>query len=55
MSKGKCKFRRRFRDNANDTMFRVVVDANNTSSHGVQNDGKGYNKVLIQLSAEDEM
>ena len=55
MSEGKYKFRRRFRDDVNDTMFQVVVDANNTSAHGVQDDGKGYNEVLIQLSAKDEM
>ena len=34
-------------------MLQIVVDANNTSAHGVQDDGKGYNKVLIWLSAED--
>ena len=55
MSEGKYKFRRRFRDDANDTMFQVVVDVNDMSAHGVQDNGKGYNKGLIQLSAEDEM
>ena len=34
----------RFRDDAKDMMFRVVMDANNTSAHGVQDDGKGYNE-----------
>ena len=33
-----------FRDNARDTMFRVVMDANNTSAHGVHDDGEGYNE-----------
>ena len=47
MSGGKCEFRRRFRDDVNDTMFQVVVDANNMRAHAVQDDGKGYNKVLI--------
>ena len=36
-------------------MFQIVMDANNRSAHSVQDDGKGYNEVLIQLSAEDEM
>ena len=36
-------------------MFQVVVDANNMSAHAVQDDGKGYHKVLIWLSAEDKM
>ena len=36
-------------------MFQVVVDVNDMSAHCVQDDGKGYNKVLIQLSAEDKM
>ena len=53
VSKDKCKFRRRFRDDANDTMFWIVVDANDMSAHSVQDNGEGYNKVLIQLSAED--
>ena len=30
------------------------MDANDMSVHSVQDDGEGYNKVLIQLSAEDE-
>ena len=34
----------RFRNNAKDTMFRVVMDANNMSAHGVQGDGEGYNE-----------
>ena len=34
----------RFRYDAKDTMFRVVMDANNTSAHGVQDDGEGYNE-----------
>ena len=34
-------------DNVNDTMLQVVVDANNTSAHSVQDNGKGYNEVLI--------
>ena len=34
----------RFRDNAKDTMFRVVMDANNMSAHGVHDDGEGYNE-----------
>ena len=33
----------RFRDNAKDTMFQVVMDANNMSAHSVHNDGEGYN------------
>ena len=28
----------------NDMMFWIVMDANNMSAHGVQDDGKGYNK-----------
>ena len=36
-------------------MLQVIVDANDTSAHGVQDDGKGYNEVLIWLSAEDEL
>ena len=55
MSEGICEFRRRLRDNANDTMFRIVIDVNSMSAQGVQDDGKCYNKVLIRLSAEDEM
>ena len=47
MSKGKYEFRRRFRDDVNDMMFWVVVDANNMSAHGVQDDGEGYNELLI--------
>ena len=43
------------RDNGNDTMFQIVIDANSSSAHGVQDDGEGYNEVLIQLSAEDKM
>ena len=39
----------------NDMMFQIVMDANSTSEQGVQDDGKGYNEVLIRLSAEDEM
>ena len=31
------------------------MDVNNMSAHSVQDDGKGYNEVLIWLSAEDEM
>ena len=38
-----------------DSMLRIVMDVNNMSAHGVQDNGKGYNKVLIRLSAEDEM
>ena len=34
----------RFRDDAKDAMFWVVMDANNTSAHGVQDDGEGYNE-----------
>ena len=34
----------RFRDDAKDTMFRVVMDANNTSARGVHDDGGGYNE-----------
>ena len=34
----------RFRDNVKDTMFQVVMDANNTSAHIVQDEGKGYNE-----------
>ena len=34
----------RFRDDAKDTMFWVVMDANNTSAHSVQDDGEGYNE-----------
>ena len=36
-------------------MFQIVMDVNNTSVHGVQDDGEGYNEVLIQLPAEDKM
>ena len=39
----------------NDMMFQIVMDANSTSARGVQDDGKGYNEVLIWLSAEDEL
>ena len=39
----------------NDTLFWIVMDANSTSAQGVQDDGEGYNKVLIRLSAKDEM
>ena len=39
----------------NDTMFWIVMDANSTSAQGVQDNGKGYNEVLIWLSAEDKM
>ena len=55
MSKGKCEFRRGFRDDVKETRFQVVVNVNNTSAHSVQDNGEGYNKVLIQLLAEDEM
>ena len=30
-------------------------DVNDTSAHDVQHNGEGYNKVLIQLSAENKM
>ena len=30
-------------------------NVNNISAHDVQDNGEGYNKVLIQLSAEDKM
>ena len=36
-------------------MFQIVMDVNSTSSQGVQDDGEGYNEVLIWLSAKDEM
>ena len=39
----------------NDTMFRIVMDANTTSAQGVQDGGEVYNEVLIQLSAKDKM
>ena len=55
MSEGKCKFRRKFRDDVNDTMFQIVVDANKMSAHGVQDNGEGYNEVLICLSANNKM
>ena len=32
-----------------------VNDVNNTSAHDIQDNGEGYNKVLIQLSAEGKM
>ena len=38
-----------------DMMLWIVMDANNMGAHGVQDNGKGYNKVLIRLSAEDKM
>ena len=41
-----ANFRRRLRDDANDTMFWVVMDANNTSAHGVHDDGEGYNGLV---------
>ena len=31
----------------NDMMFQIVMDANSTSTHGVQDDGEGYNEELI--------
>ena len=34
---------------------RWVNDVNDTSAHDVQDNGEGYNKVLIQLSAEDKL
>ena len=55
MSEGICEFRRRLGDDANDMMFRIVKDANSMSAQGVQDDGEGYNEVLMPLSAEDEM
>ena len=55
VSEGICEFRRRLRDDANDTMFWIVIDVNSMSAQGVQDDGEGYSEVLIQLSAEDEM
>ena len=55
MSEGICEFRGRLKDNAKDMMLWIVMDANSTSAHSVQDDGKGYNEVLIRLSAEDEM
>ena len=36
-------------------MFQIVMDVNSTSAQGVQDDGEGYNEVLIRLSAEDKM
>ena len=36
-------------------MFQIVMDANNTSAHSVQDDCKGYKEVLIWLSADNEM
>ena len=38
----------------NDTMFWIVIDTNSMSAQGVQDDGEGYNEVLIQLSAKDK-
>ena len=32
-----------------------VNDVNDTSAHDVQDNGEGYNKVLIPLSAEDKL
>ena len=55
MSEGICEFRRRSRDDVNDTMFRIVMDVNDISAHSVQDNGEVYNDVLIQLSAEDKM
>ena len=52
---GEGKDLQRFRDDAKDMMFRVVMDVNNMSAHGVQDNGEGYNEVLIRLSAEDKM
>ena len=36
-------------------MLQIVMDANSTSTHGVQDDGEGYNEELIWLSAKDKM
>ena len=47
MSQGICEFRRRLRDDANDTMFPIVMDANSMSAQGVQDNGEGYNELLI--------
>ena len=34
---------------------KCVNNVNNISADDVQHNGEGYNKVLIQLSAEDKM
>jgi len=43
------------RDNKRETNIQLVCNANVTSAHGMQDDGKGYNKMLNQLSAKDKM
>jgi len=43
------------RDDKHKTNILLVCNANVTSAHGVQDDGEGYNEMLNQLSAEDEM
>ena len=35
-----------FRDDAKDMRFQIAVEANDMSAHGVQDNGKGYDKVL---------
>ena len=43
------------RDNKHKTNIRFVCNMNVTSAHGMQDDGEGYNEMLNQLSAGDEM
>jgi len=43
------------RDNKRETNIWLVCNTNVTSAHGMQDDGKGYNEMLNQLSAEDKM
>jgi len=43
------------RDDKHETNIWLVCKANVTSAHSVQDDGEGYNEMLNQLSAEDEM
>jgi len=43
------------RDDKRETNIWLVCNANVMSAHGVLDDGEGYNEMLNQLSAEDEM
>jgi Flp pilus assembly CpaF family ATPase len=44
-----------FRDDVEGANVRMVDSANDTSAHDVQDEGKGYDKVLNRLLAEDKI
>jgi hypothetical protein len=45
----------RFRDDIKGVNVQMMDDVDGTSAHNVQDKGKGCERMLNQLSAEDEM